>query len=577
MPKIYDEFVDIINKLEYHYRDMQDIEFTVQEGKLWILQTRSGKRTASAALKIAVDLVGEKIISKEEAILRIKPESLDQLLHPAIDCKVKYQVLCKGLPASPGAASGIVVFSADEAERRKAIGDKVILVRTETSPEDIHGMHAAEGVLTSRGGMTSHAAVVARGMGRPCICGASSMVVDYKSKQFIIADKKIKENETITINGTTGEVILGQVKTVQPKISGYFKQIMQWADEIKQLQVRTNAETEADVKAALSFGAEGIGLCRTEHMFFESDRITSVRKMILSDNLKDRTKALEEILLMQKQDFIKIFNLMQSLPINIRLLDPPLHEFLPHTEEEMQRFANTAKLEFNFVYSRCKQLTESNPMLGHRGCRLGITFPEIYAMQAKAIFEAMVEVEKNNKDCFKLTIEVMIPLVATSRELEILRNLVTKFAEEIELKYNRKLHYTIGTMIELPRAALRAGEIAGFADFMSYGTNDLTQTTFGISRDDAGSFIPAYKEYMIFDHDPFVRIDEEGVGELIKISVERARSTKPNIKIGVCGEHGGNPDSVIFFHKVGLDYVSCSPYRVPIARLAAAHAKLKFN
>jgi pyruvate,orthophosphate dikinase len=577
MPKIYQEFVSIIHKLEQHYRDMQDIEFTVQEGKLWILQTRSGKRTASSALKIAVDLVQEGLISKEEAISRIKPESLDQLLHPTIDASVKYQVLCKGLPASPGAASGIIVFSADEAERRKAIGDKVILVRMETSPEDIHGMYAAEGILTSRGGMTSHAAVVARGMGRPCICGASNVSVDYQAKHIKIADKIIKEGEMITINGGTGEVIMGAIKTIQPNISGNFKQIMQWADEIKSLQIRTNAETVTDVKTALNFGAEGIGLCRTEHMFFEADRIISVRKMILSDNVKDREAALAEILPMQKQDFIKIFNLMESRPINIRLLDPPLHEFLPHTEEEMLQFADQTNLDYAFVKTRCKQLAESNPMLGHRGCRLGITFPEIYRMQSKAIFEAMVEVQKLNQGRFNLNIEIMIPLIATSKELEIMRNLVVNAAKEVEHEFHARLEYKIGTMIELPRAALRAGEIAEFADFMSYGTNDLSQTTFGISRDDAGSFIPSYKEQMIFEHDPFVRLDEEGVGELIKISVERARRTKSNIKIGVCGEHGGNPESVMFFHKAGLNYVSCSPYRVPIARLSAAQAKLKFN
>jgi pyruvate,orthophosphate dikinase len=575
MPKLYDEFVKVINKLEIHYRDMQDIEFTIQEDKLWILQTRSGKRTASSALKIAVDLVNEGLITKEEAIARIKPESLDQLLHPTIDSKVKYQTLCKGLPASPGAASGVIVFSADEAERRKSLGDKVILVRTETSPEDIHGMYAAEGILTSRGGMTSHAAVVARGMGRPCICGASSMSVDYKNKQITVSGHAIKEGEKITINGTSGEVIIGAVKTVQPDISGSFRQIMEWADEIKTLQIRTNAETSIDVKTALSFGAEGIGLCRTEHMFFETDRIMSVRKMILSDTVKDREAALAEILPMQKQDFIDIFNLMHARPINIRLLDPPLHEFLPHTDAEMKQVADATNLDHAFVENRCRQLSESNPMLGHRGCRLGITFPEIYKMQARAIFEAMVEVQKNSD--FKLSIEIMIPLIATSKELEFLRDLIVNVAKEVDLQFNFKLEYQIGTMIELPRAALRAGEIAQLADFMSYGTNDLSQTTFGISRDDAGSFIPAYKERMILEHDPFVRLDEDGVGELITISVERARKTKPGLKIGVCGEHGGNPESILFFHKAGLNYVSCSPYRVPIARLSAAQAKLKFN
>lgn len=570
MPNIFQEFIETSEKLEKHYRDMQDIEFTVQEGKLWILQTRSGKRTASSALKIAVDLVEEGIITKNEALLRIKPESLDQLLHPTIDTSIKYTVLSKGLPASPGAASGAVVFSADEAERRKAIGDKVILTRIETSPEDIHGMYAAEGILTARGGMTSHAAVVARGMGRPCICGASNIHIDYKNKLLTIGDTVIKEGEIITINGSTGELIQGAVKTIEPKISGNFQKIMDWSTQVKRLQIRTNAETAIDVKTALTFGAEGIGLCRTEHMFFDASRIIAVRKMIISDNIKAREAALAEILPMQKQDFIEIFRLMQTRPINIRLLDPPLHEFLPQNYEEITQFANITGLEIDFVQNRCRQLEESNPMLGHRGCRLAVTFPEIYRMQARAIFEAMIEVQSEHK----LSIEIMIPLISSSKELDLMRNLVDIVAKEVESEYGCKLHYQLGTMIELPRAALQAGEIANHADFMSYGSNDLTQTTFGISRDDAAHFIPAYKEQGLIEHDPFVQIDVNGVGELIKISTERARITKPELKIGVCGEHGGNPASISFFNKIGLSYVSCSPYRVPIARLAAAQAKI---
>lgn len=572
MPRIYQQLTLIIEKLEQHYQDMQDIEFTVQEGNLWILQTRSGKRTASAALKIAVDLVAEGLIDEKKALLRINPESLDQLLHPAIDSNQKYHAICKGLPASPGAAVGAAVFSADEAERRRAIGEKVILVRIETSPEDIHGMYAAEGILTARGGMTSHAAVVARGMGRPCICGASQLGINYQAKQATIGNNIVAEGDLISINGSTGEVIMGAVKTIQPQISGDFSTIMNWASHYKTMGVRTNAETVPDVKSALEFGAEGIGLCRTEHMFFESSRITAVRKMIISDNFNDRNQAIAEILPMQRQDFIEIFNIMQSRPINIRLLDPPLHEFLPHSEEEMNLLASQTGFDFTFIKNRCRALTESNPMLGHRGCRLGITFPEIYAMQARAIFEAMVATQNH----FQLNIEIMIPLIACAEELQKLRQLIVEVALDVEKEHLCQLHYEIGTMIELPRAALQADKIAEFADYMDYGTNDLSQTTFGISRDDASNFINEYKEQGIIQHDPFVKLDQEGVGELIKIAIERARKVKPNLKMGVCGEHGGDPDSIEFFHKIGMTYVSCSPFRIPIARLAAARAAIKY-
>jgi pyruvate,orthophosphate dikinase len=575
MPEAYNELVKIYKKLEMHYKDMQDIEFTVQDGKLWILQTRSGKRTAAAAMKIAVDMVEEGIISKDEGLLRINPASLDQLLHPTLNPNAKYQVIAKGLPASPGAASGIVVFSAEDAEEKTATMHKVILVRTETSPEDIHGMHVAEGILTSRGGMTSHAAVVARGMGKPCVSGAGSVVIDYAKKVFTANGVTVREGDNITINGATGEVILGSVEMIQPNLSEDFAKIMEWADDVRILKVRANAETPLDAKTARKFGAEGIGLCRTEHMFFDDARINSMREMIISSSVEGRKTALEKLLPMQRDDFIELFNIMDSLPVNIRLLDPPLHEFLPHSEEDIKAVAKAAGVTDQAIRSRALQLKEHNPMLGHRGCRLGITYPEIYEMQARAIFEAMAEVNKNTK--MPVQAEIMIPLVFSGKELAILKELIENVAKDIIAKTGAKLNYQIGTMIELPRAALKAGEIAEHAEFFSFGTNDLTQTTFGISRDDASSFLQSYKDQGIVDYDPFAKLDEDGVGELIMIAAERSKKVKKNIKLGICGEHGGHPASIQFCHKIGLDYVSCSPYRVPIARLAAAQAAIMFK
>ena len=573
MPKVYQDLKKTLEKLENHYKDMQDVEFTVENKKLWILQTRSGKRTAEAAIKIAVDMVKEKLINKKEAILRIDPNTLDTLLHPTLDKKFKGKIIARGLPASPGAASGKVVFTAEEAERLNSTLQNTILVRVETSPEDIHGMHAAKGVLTARGGMTSHAAVVARGMGRPCVSGSSEITIDYVNKQFKSGAITIKEGDMITIDGTNGEVILGTVPTVQPKISGYFSTIMAWSNKFKKLKIRTNAETEKDSKVARDFGAEGIGLCRTEHMFFDQERILSVRKMILSRTKEDRNNALVELLPHQKNDFRKIFKVMNGLPVTVRLLDPPLHEFLPRATKEIEEVANSLKINVKEVEGRIDELHEQNPMLGHRGCRLGISFPEIYEMQCEAIFEALVECKKEKIK--SITAEIMIPLVSTDTELKILRNLVNRVAEKIEKKYKTKINYMVGTMIELPRAALQAKEISKYADFFSFGTNDLTQTTFGISRDDSGKFLNDYINNKIFEIDPFVSIDQSGVGELIQIASLRGKQTNKKIKLGICGEHGGDPKSIEFCSRTGLDYVSCSPFRVPIAILSAAQAILK--
>jgi pyruvate,orthophosphate dikinase len=573
MPKVYRDLKITLNKLENHYKDMQDVEFTVENKKLWILQTRSGKRTAEAAIKIAVDMVKEKSINKKEAILRIDPNTLDTLLHPTLDKKVKKKIIAKGLPASPGAASGKVVFTAEEAERLNSTMQNTILVRVETSPEDIHGMHAAKGILTARGGMTSHAAVVARGMGRPCVSGSSEITIDYENKQFKSGGLIIKEGDTITIDGTSGEVILGTVQTVQPKISGYFSTIMDWSNKFKKLKIRTNAETEKDSKVAREFGAEGIGLCRTEHMFFDQERILSVREMILSKTKEDRNSALAKLLPHQKIDFKKIFQVMHGLPVTVRLLDPPLHEFLPKTVKEIEEVANSLGIDTKEVRDRIDELHEQNPMLGHRGCRLGISFPEIYEMQCESIFEALVECKK--KKIKAVIAEIMIPLVSTDTELKILRNLVQRIADKIQKKHHTKIDYMIGTMIELPRAALQAKEISKYADFFSFGTNDLTQTTFGISRDDSGKFLNDYINNKIFEIDPFVSLDQSGVGELIQIASSRGRQANKKLKLGICGEHGGDPKSIEFCSTSGLDYVSCSPFRVPVARLSAAQAELK--
>ena len=573
MTKAYLQLKKILFRLEKHYKDMQDVEFTVENNKLWILQTRSGKRTAKSAIKIAVDMVKEKLISKKEAVLRIDPNTLDTLLHPTLDKKVNKKIIASGLPASPGGASGKVVFSADEAERLNEMMQNSILVRTETSPEDIHGMHAAKGILTSRGGMTSHAAVVARGMGRPCVSGSTEINIDYVNKIFRAGDVTVKEGDIITIDGSSGEIILGEVSTVKPEISGDFSKLMSWADSFRKLKVRTNSETPVDTKTAREFGAEGIGLCRTEHMFFDEKRIVSVRQMILSKTTEDREEALKKLLPYQKNDFIEIFKIMNGLPVTVRLLDPPLHEFLPKTDKDIENIAKELNLTEKDIKFRIVELHEQNPMLGHRGCRLGISFPEIYHMQCEAIFEALVECKKQK---VKLVIpEIMIPLISTATEIKILRDLVEKTAKEVQKKYSIKIKYYVGTMIELPRAALRAKDIAKFADFFSFGTNDLTQTTFGISRDDSGKFLNDYVENKIFNKDPFVSIDERGVGELIKIAAERGRMQKRSLKLGICGEHGGDPSSVEFCARAGLNYVSCSPYRVPVARLAAAQAHLK--
>ncbi len=569
MPAVYGELADVFRILETHYRDMQDIEFTVERGTLWMLQTRSGKRTAKAALKIAVDMAEEKLITQHEAVARIDPAALDQLLHPMLDPAAPRDVLTKGLPASPGAASGRIVFDADTAENRHALGDSVILVRVETSPEDIHGMHAAKGILTARGGMTSHAAVVARGMGRPCVSGAGSLIIDAKAKTLRIGNRTFGEGDTITLDGSTGEVIAGDVATVQPELAGDFGTLMVWADAARRMKVRANAETPDDARTAREFGAEGIGLCRTEHMFFEASRITAVRQMILAEDEAGRRAALAKLLPEQRADFAEIFEVMAGLPVTIRLLDPPLHEFLPHEEADFAEVAAAAGVEVAVLKRRANELHEFNPMLGHRGCRLGVTYPEIYEMQARAIFEAACSLDVAPVP------EIMIPLVATRRELELMKAVVDAAATAVFAETGKSVDYLVGTMIELPRAALRAGEIAEVGEFFSFGTNDLTQTTLGVSRDDAARFLGAYVDKGIYAADPFVSIDVEGVGELVKLAAERGRATRSDIKLGICGEHGGDPASIDFCESVGLDYVSASPYRVPIARLAAAQAALR--
>lgn len=573
MPDVYDDLVDVYKKLEKHYRDMQDIEFTVQKGKLWMLQTRNGKRTAAAAVKIAVDMVKEGMISENEAVMRVEPSQLDQLLHPMLDPNAEKKVLTKGLPASPGAACGEVVFCADDAEAAAKMGHKVILVRQETSPEDIHGMHAAQGILTATGGMTSHAAVVARGMGRCCVAGAGDMRIDYKMEQFIINRTVIKKGDIITLDGSTGEVILGEVSTIDPELSDDFEVLMGWVDKIRRLKVRTNADTPTDARQARAFGAEGIGLCRTEHMFFETGRIMAVRAMILSDTKEERKKFLDKIEPMQKGDFKGIFREMKGLPVTIRLLDPPLHEFLPHTTKELQEIAVNMGVSISDLKYKMESLKEMNPMLGHRGCRLGVTYPEIYEMQVKAIIDAACELVID--DGYSIVPEIMVPLVGHVKELGYIKERVVKIADDVIKEKGCNLKYLIGTMIELPRAALTADAIAREAEFFSFGTNDLTQTTMGLSRDDSGNFLPYYVEKGIYNCDPFVALDQNGVGQLVRIGVEKGKSTRPDIKLGICGEHGGDPSSVEFFHTIGLDYVSCSPYRVPIARLAAAQAALK--
>jgi len=572
MPDVYKQLHKILKKLEKHYKDMQDVEFTVENKKLWMLQTRSGKRTAKSAVKIAVDMVKEKLISKKEAVLRIDPNSLDTLLHPTLDEKSSINVIANGLPASPGAASGKVVFTSEEAERLTGMMQDTILVRVETSPEDIQGMHAAKGILTARGGMTSHAAVVARGMGRPCVSGSSEIDINYENKSFKTASLEIKEGEVITIDGSTGRIISGSVATVKPEISGDFSKLMSWADSFRKLNIRTNSETPKDTKTAKDFGAEGIGLCRTEHMFFDEERILSVREMILSKTTDDRAIALEKLLPHQRKDFVEIFKIMNGLPVTVRLLDPPLHEFLPRTSKEIDEVANVVGLSRKEVETRIEELHEQNPMLGHRGCRLGISFPEIYEMQCRAIFEALAELKKKKiKSAFP---EIMIPLVSTEAEIKIMKDLVINIANEVQKQNKIKIEFLVGTMIELPRAAIKAKEIAKHAEFFSFGTNDLTQTTFGISRDDSGKFLNDYLDNKIFSIDPFVSIDD-GVADLVEIAVERGKIQNKKLKLGICGEHGGDPKSIKFCSKVGLNYVSCSPYRVPIARLAAAQAELE--
>jgi pyruvate,orthophosphate dikinase len=553
---------------------MQDIEFTIETGKLYMLQTRTGKRTAHAAIRIAVEMVKEGLISEREAVLRVKPDQLDQLLHPSLDPTAEKNIIAKGLPASPGAASGKVVFNADEAEEQKRLKHKVILVRIETSPEDIHGMHAAEGILTARGGMTSHAAVVARGMGKCCVAGCGDLKIDYEKQRVITkSGHTVKRGDIITLDGSTGEVMLGDMPKVQSSVSGDFAVLMGWADQFRRLTVRANADTPHDAKVAREFGAEGIGLCRTEHMFFEGARIQAVREMILAEDLAGRKKALDKILPMQKGDFLGLFREMKGLPVTIRLLDPPLHEFLPQNDDEISELAASMGLSFTHLKETVEGLHEFNPMLGHRGCRLGISYPEVYDMQVQAIVEAACELVKN--EGFEIVPEIMIPLIAHVNELKLLRANAVKIAEAVLASYAVKIDYQIGTMIELPRAALMADKIAEQADFFSFGTNDLTQTTYGLSRDDAGHFLPEYIENGIFLSDPFVKLDRKGVGQLVRMGAEKGRKTRPGLKVGICGEHGGEPSSVEFCHQIGLDYVSCSPYRVPIARLAAAHAALQ--
>lgn len=573
MPDAFRSFVDISDRLEQHYRDMQDLEFTIERGKLWMLQTRSGKRTAKAALKIAVEMARDKLITTEEAVARIDPASLDQLLHPTIDPKAARDVIGVGLPASPGAATGEIVFSSADAEELKTQGRKAILVRTETSPEDIHGMHASEGILTTRGGMTSHAAVVARGMGKPCVSGAGSLRVDYKAGTLMSMGQTFRKGDIITIDGSNGQVLKGAVSMLQPELSGDFAAIMEWADGVRRMKVRTNAETPLDARMARSFGAEGIGLCRTEHMFFDGERIVAMREMILADTEKDRRTALAKLLPMQRSDFLELFEIMAGLPVTIRLLDPPLHEFLPKTEAEIAEVAAAMNVSPDKLRQRTEALHEFNPMLGHRGCRLAVSYPEIAEMQARAIFEAAVEAGR--KAGALVVPEIMVPLVGLVKELDYVKARIDAVAKSVMEETGVKIEYLTGTMIELPRAAIRAHVIAESAEFFSFGTNDLTQTTFGISRDDAASFLETYRQKGIIEQDPFVSLDIEGVGELVRMAAEKGRATRPDIKLGICGEHGGDPASIRFCEEVGLDYVSCSPYRVPIARLAAAQAAVQ--
>ena len=570
MPEVFSELDAICQHLEAHYRDMQDIEFTVQNGSLYILQTRSGKRTAEAAIRIAVEMTNEGLLNREEAIWRVEPDSLDQLLHPTLDPNTERQVIAHGLPASPGAATGKVTFSADQAEYLASRGEGILLVRMETSPEDIHGMHASRGILTARGGMTSHAAVVARGMGRPCVSGARQLHIDYQSQTVRVGGTVIAAGDVLTIDGSSGEVMLGEVATIQPKLSGDFGTLMSWADEIRQLGIRTNAETPTEAQTAIDFGAEGIGLCRTEHMFFETDRILAVREMILAKDTEGRRTALARILPMQREDFVNLFKIMSGFPVTIRLLDPPLHEFLPKSDDELAQLSATTGTSLEELRHRANQLHEYNPMLGHRGCRLGISHPEIYEMQARAIFEAAVIVGAEQGKT--VVPEVMIPLIAGKAEFTFLQTLIAAIADEVAKERGVELEYLIGTMIELPRAALRAGEIAEEAQFFSFGTNDLTQTVYGISRDDSVSFLADYRAKGIIEADPFTTLDRDGVGELVKLASQRGLATRPDLKLGICGEHGGDPASIAFCHSIGLNYVSCSPFRVPIARLAAAQA-----
>jgi len=573
MPEAFAEFVETANKLEKHYHDMQDLEFTIEKGKLWMLQTRSGKRTAKAALRTAVEMANEGLITKEEAVLRVEPASLDQLLHPTIDPKAERTVIGNGLPASPGAATGQIVFNSEDAEKLKSEGTPTILVRVETSPEDIHGMHAAEGILTARGGMTSHAAVVARGMGKPCVSGAGGIRIDYEAGELRVPGHSFTKGDILTIDGSTGQVLLGSVAMQRPELSGSFGDLMEWADELRRMNIRTNAETPADAKSARSFGAEGIGLCRTEHMFFDGERIIAAREMILSETEEDRRKALAKLLPMQRSDFIELFEIMAGLPITIRLLDPPLNEFLPHTDKDIEEVAKSMGVDADILRRRNIVLQEANPMLGHRGCRLVVTYPEIAEMQVRAIIEAAIEASKKTGKA--VVPEIMIPLVGMTAELDYVKERIDSVAKDIMNETGESVDYMVGTMIELPRAALRAQEIAKSAEFFSFGTNDLTQTTFGISRDDASMFLTTYEAKGIIKRDPFVSLDVDGVGELVKIATEKGRSTRNNIKLGICGEHGGDPDSIEFCESINLDYVSCSPFRVPIARLAAAQSAIR--
>ena len=572
LPSAYADLVRVRETLERHYLDMQDIEFTVQQNKLYMLQTRNGKRTAAASLRIAVEMAEAGLIDRNEAVKRVNPASLDQLLHPTLDPKAPRTLFGKGLPASPGAASGVAVFNSDEAEMRAAKGEAVVLVRIETSPEDIHGMHAARGILTTRGGMTSHAAVVARGMGRPCVAGAGGISVDYGAQTLSAGGQVIRAGEMVTLDGATGEVFAGSVAMIEPSMSGDFATLMGWADGVRRLGVRTNAETPLDAETARKFGAEGIGLSRTEHMFFAPERIGAVRQMIMADDVAGRRAALDKLLPFQRQDFTDLFRIMHGLPVTIRLLDPPLHEFLPHQDSEMAEVARASGQDLETVRRRASELAEANPMLGHRGCRLGISYPEIYEMQARAIFEGAIAAARETGEA--PVPEVMIPLIGTRRELEITRAQVDKVAADVFREQGQSIEYLVGTMIELPRAVLVADKIAEIADFFSFGTNDLTQTVFGLSRDDAGRFLPAYVEAGILPKDPFVSIDVEGVGAMVRMAAEKGRRVKNRLKMGICGEHGGDPASIAFCEEVGLDYVSCSPYRVPVARLAAAQAAL---